>query len=92
MAQPKATYTFSSTREDCSIPRIIKENPESAVIVLTRKGAPTITAVTEPRERLRLMAADIKPIAWGNLHSFAVYAGDVHGIALGLVETKVEAY
>jgi hypothetical protein len=93
MAQPKSVYTFSSTREECDLLRIVNENPESSVIVLSRKApCPTITIVTEYRERVRLQNAGHNALAYHPTAEFAVYAGDVHGIALGLIETKVEAY
>jgi hypothetical protein len=93
MAQPKNTYTFSSTKEACSVERIIRENEGSNVIVLSRKApCPTITIVRGLFCNQLLRDAGHPHIA-EVLHGAAkVYVGDLHGIALGLVETKVEAY
>ncbi len=94
MAKPKNTYTFSSTKEDADLRRIVDENPESRVIVCSRKNSecPTITIVREGRDVLRVQEAGHRAVGVNFNPPFYVFAGDIHGIALGLVETKVEAY
>lgn len=102
MAQPKDTYTFSSSREDCDYLRIMNENRTSNVIVLSRKKSesPTITLVRANayRELSRLAEAGISGVAhvcagpFGSQPLAEVFIGDVHVAALGIVETKVEAY
>ncbi len=83
---------------------MLEENRNSNVIVLTRKNpdSPTITLVrcNAYRELSRLAEKDISGVAYvctgsgfgEGVHLAEVFIGDVHVAALGIVETKVEAY
>lgn len=95
MAQPKSTYSFSSTKQGCDLQRIMDENPESDVIVLTRSaehapGCPVVTLVRGFNGRARVQEKGHRVVYVGI--NFAAYVGDLHAIALGFVTTKVEAY
>jgi hypothetical protein len=104
MASPKDTYTFSSSREDCDYKRILNENRNSKVIVLTGKNSesPTITLVrsnayTELQRLADKGETGVAYVCTGHgfgdgVHLAEIFIGDVHVAALGIVETKVEAY
>lgn len=97
MAQPKSSYTFSATDRDIDFPRIADENPDSPVIVLSCKDCPAATFVRAygPANRALIDAGHVQR---GYFRSrtrnatYAIYEGDLHGIALGLRQAKVEAY
>lgn len=98
MTAPKHRYSFSSTNRGADFRRIVDENPNSEVIVLSENGKSPATLVRVGTEAdARLHAAG--RVAMGHFYSqqlpfkrFAVYNGDLHSVALAVKTFSVEVY